>query len=378
MKIALFTDTYLPQINGVTNTLKKLLQFYKQSGIEYKVFAPQYENENTDCNTERFYSFKFLLYPESRVALPSNIRINQTLEAFQPDIIHLMTEINMGYAGLRFGKKHRIPVISNYTTNFSQYTAYYNLNFLKQPVWNYMKWFHTQSDLTLCPSYAVERLLNLHGIHNTKIFSRGIDMKNYNPLYRSNELRKQLGIHDKTAFLYVGRVSVEKDLDVLCKSYQNLQQRYPGETALVITGDGPYLKECKKNFPDTTIFTGYKSGKELADIYASCDIFVCPSSTETFGNVILEAMASGLPVIGADALGVGENIKHNINGIKFTARNEDELFASMEKLLLNSSFRDNLIKHGLTYATAKSWDHVFQDLNTIYEEFNSNKKCVNS
>ena len=118
-----------------------------------------------------------------------------------------MTEFNMGIAGLNYGKKHNIPTISNYTTNFSQYTDYYKINFLRQPIWNYLKWFHTQNDIALCPSNAAQRLLQSHGINNTRMISRGIDFKCFNPMHRSNKLRDQLGISDKVAFLYVGRVS---------------------------------------------------------------------------------------------------------------------------------------------------------------------------
>jgi glycosyltransferase involved in cell wall biosynthesis len=151
MKIALFADTYTPQINGVTNTLGKLINYFETSGIEYKIFAPKYDTDQVDHNIERFYSLKFFLYPESRIAFPYIFRMQKTLTEFQPDIIHLMTECNMGIAGLYYGKKLGIPTISNYTTNFSQYTKYYKINFLEQAIWNYMKWFHTQNgyDCTL-------------------------------------------------------------------------------------------------------------------------------------------------------------------------------------------------------------------------------------
>ncbi len=366
MRVALFTDTYLPQINGVTNTLKKLIQYFKETGVAYKVFAPQYEDEKRDYHIEHFYSIKFFLYPETRIAFPNSQRLASALKDFSPDIIHIMTEMNMGLAGLRLGKKYHIPTISNYTTNFSQYTPYYNLNFLKQPVWSYLKWFHLQNDMTLCPSHAAQRLLALHEVTNTGIFSRGIDTEAFRPDFRSRELRKQLELENKTVFLYVGRVSAEKDLDILCKSYQKIKENYPEQAALIITGDGPALEDCKKNFPDDTVFTGFKTGMELAVMYASCDIFVCPSSTETFGNVILEAMASGAPVIGADALGVGEIIDHGTNGIKFEPRNYEELYQCMERLLLSDSLQKQLSRNGLIYAGLKTWEHEFENLLAAY------------
>jgi glycosyltransferase involved in cell wall biosynthesis len=231
-----------------------------------------------------------------------------------------------------------------------------------------MKWFHTQNEITLCPSTAAQELLRTHGIYNTDIFSRGIDSENFNPMYRNPEFRKSLGIDNKTVFLYVGRISVEKDLDILSESYKNIRGLYPGQTALVITGDGPFMKKCRSSFPADTIFTGFKKGRELAEIYASSDIFICPSSTETFGNVVLEAMASGLSVIGADAGGVGEIITHRVTGLKFAHRSQAELTEAMSELFINRELRNTLRKNGRSYGINRSWNKIFDGLLEIYHD----------
>lgn len=365
MKIALFSDTFSPQINGVTNTLGKITEYFDEHHIEYKVFAPKYD-DNGDSRTERFYSLKFFLYPECRIALPNSFRVSRTLSEFKPDMIHLMTEFSMGITGLHFGKKHNIPTISNYSTNFSQYTDYYKLNFLKQTIWDYMKWFHNQNNLTLCPSSDAQKLINQNGIRNTQIFSRGIDTKKFNTGYRNDNLRKQLGIEAKTAFLYVGRVSFEKDLDILSESYKSIKEKYGDKVVLVIAGDGPYMEKCKSIFPQDTIFTGFLKGMELAEIYASCDVFVCPSSTETFGNVVLEAMSSGLAVIGADAGGVKEIIEHGYNGLKFKARDAGKLFHCMADLIENKCICEYLKLNGINSAKNRSWEKVIYSLIGTY------------
>lgn len=366
MRVALFADTFMPQINGVTNTLNKLIQYYNAKGIDYKIFAPQYEGEKSEHHIERFYSLKFILYPECRVTLPNLFRVSAALSEFKPDLIHIMTEFSMGLTGLYYGKKYGIPTISNYTTNFSQYTNYYKVDFLEQRVWDYMKWFHTQNQITLCPSREAQRTLKEHGILNTDIFSRGIDFENFHPRYRSNELRKTLKIENKIVFLYVGRVSFEKDLDILSESYKAICENYGNEVALIITGAGPYLEKCKNTFPKNTIFTGFKNGKELSEIYASCDVFVCPSFTETFGNVILEAMASGLPVIGADAGGIGEIIHHRHNGLKFKKRDSKELTSCMRQIIENTSLRNQLRINGREFSLQRSWEKIFHGLMEIY------------
>lgn len=377
MKIALFSDTYYPQINGVTNTLDKLVQYFEVNNIEYKIFAPKYDDENENANTERFYSLRFFLYPECRLALPNIFRISQSLSEFEPDIIHIMTEFNMGITGLIYGKKHNIPTISNYTTNFSQYTEYYNLEFLKQPIWDYMRWFHNQNNITLCPSNEAQKLLNKNGINKTSLFSRGIDSHRFNPAFRNEKLRKKLGIENKTVFLYVGRVSSEKDMNVLNESYKSIKMKYQN-TALIITGDGPYLEECKEMFPKDTIYTGFKKGHELAEIYASCDIFVCPSSTETFGNVILEAMASGLAVIGADAGGIREIIEHKQNGLKFRAKDSAELTCCMQELIENNNLRDYIKSNGLKFVQNRTWNKIIDNLFGIYCEVLKENKSISA
>lgn len=375
MKIALFSDTFSPQINGVTNTLGKIIEYFNAHNIEYKVFAPKYDDD-MDSYTERFYSLKFFLYPECRIALPNSFRISRVLSEFKPDIVHAMTEFSMGITGLHFGKKHNIPTISNYSTNFSQYTDYFKVDFLKQTIWDYMRWFHNQNDLTLCPSYEAQKMLSQNGILNTQVFSRGIDSQNYNRSYRNGSLREKLGIRDKTAFLYVGRVSFEKDLDILSASYKSIKERYGDKAVLVIAGDGPYMEKCKSMFPEDTIFTGFLRGKDLSELYASCDIFVCPSSTETFGNVVLEAMASGLAVIGADAGGIKEIVEHKNNGLKFKARDSGELYHCMAELMENKNLSESLKTNGINFAKNRSWGKIIDSLINIYGQVLDERNTV--
>ena len=367
MKIAIFTDTFYPQINGVTNTLGKITNHFERDHIEYKIFAPRYD-DNIDLSTERFYSLKFFLYPDCRITLPNLFRVSQTLSDFRPDLIHLMTEFNMGLTGLYYGKRNNIPTISTYCTNFSQYTDYYKLDFLKQGIWDYLKWFHNQNSITLCPSHEAQKLLKENDVLSTEIFSRGIDMEKFHPSYRNDHLRRALGIENKITFLYVGRVSFEKDLDVLCESYKKVKEYYRDKIALIITGDGPYLEKCKTALPADTIYTGFKKDIELSELYASADIFICPSSTETFGNVALEAMASGLPVIGADAGGLKEIITHRKNGLKFKARETSELAGCMTELIENKSPRDYLIINGIKSIKSRSWDKIINNLFNIYKD----------
>lgn len=369
MKVALFTDTYLPQINGVTNTLNHMTSYFDANNIEYLLFAPDYQDN--DCNnpcTERFFSLRFFLYPECRLALPNAWKIQERLDAFEPDLIHNITEFNMGLMGLHMAKKRNIPAISNYTTNFAMYADYFKFPLAKNIIWEYMRWYHNQHAKTLTPSAEALQLLQKNGIHHTGIFTRGIDTHRYSPNHRSKALRKELGLEHKTVFLYVGRVSVEKDLDVLKDAYTRLKNERGNEIALVVVGEGPYLENCKHTFPSDTVFTGFKTGQELADLYASCDIFAFPSSTETFGNVVLEAMASGMAVIGADEGGVKNIIRDGKNGFLFQARNSQDLYEKMVTLLNEKGLRFQLGAKGVTHAKRQSWDSICEGLSHHYFE----------
>ncbi len=273
-----------------------------------------------------------------------------------------MTEFSVGLMGLRYAQRHKIPVISNYSTNFSNYTDYYKIEVLKIGVSTYMNWFHNQCLLTTCPSKDAQQALLNYGVMRTAIFSRGIDSNKFSPLFRNDKLRESFGLKNKVTFLYVGRIAPEKDLDLIRQAYAKIQELFPEQTALVVAGDGPLLDNCRQTFPKDTVFTGFKKSRELSEIYASCDIFVMPSSTETFGNVVLEAMASGLAVIGADAGGVGENISHMNNGLHFISKSADSLTSALETLMTQAVLRKQLQNHARSTALVRDWSKVFASL----------------
>ncbi|MDF2594788.1 MAG: glycosyltransferase [Clostridia bacterium] len=369
MRVALFTDTFLPQINGVTNTLVKMLEYFNKHGIDYIVFAPEHgvANLNDIEKIERFFSIKFFLYPECRISFPNLFRIKKTLLDYKPDVIHLMTEFSMGLSGLYYGKKYHIPTLSNYTTHFPQYLQYYNLKVFEKNAWDYMNWFHNQNEYTLCASTDTKALLNSEGIERTALFTRGVDTAHFTPLLRSDALRKVFGVQDKKVLLYVGRISIEKELDVLLKAYEKIYKQYKDQIALIITGDGPELERYKKLFPPHTIFTGYKKGEELSLIYASSDLFVFPSSTETFGNVVLEAMASGLAVIAPNKGGVKDMISHEKNGLFFEAGDAADFGDKIARVLEDEHLYQSMRQQARITALTRGWDKVLGQLINIYK-----------
>lgn len=368
MKVAIFTDTFQPQVNGVARTVGRITSFLESQNLPCLVFAP--DGDCDQINQEKVYtfpSFDLPFYPECKIALPNISQIQDVLGTFQPDIIHVVTEFSMGFCGLKYARDHGLPVVASYTTNFPQYLNYYKAGFLERWAWQYLRWFHNQCQLTYCPSPAIKSMLTKKGFFNLDIWGRGIDTELFSPDKRSDTLRNKLAPDKGLYFLYVGRLALEKDLDVLLKAWRIVETKIP-DAQLIITGNGPIIEELKKTASPQVIFTGYLHGEELAAVYASCDAFVFPSTTETFGNVVLEAMASGLPVIAPAAGGVKSILIDGNNGIVCRPRNYLDMASAIIKITQNRALRRELSSQALQYARERKWDGVLHPLIESYEK----------
>ncbi|MBS7525267.1 glycosyltransferase family 1 protein [Fusibacter paucivorans] len=367
MRIAIFTDTFLPQVNGVTNTLSRFGDFLRANGHEHLFITPEQNGmESTPYHIESFFSAPFFLYPECRFTLPNMGKLTKKLADFQPDIIFLMTEFNMGLTGLMYGKKHNIPVVSNYSTNFGTILKAYNLWFLEKSLEKYLLWFHNEAQLTVTPSLETKTQLLGKGIKRVALFSRGIDEALFSPKKRSDALRAAWQADGKTVLLYVGRLSYEKDLFLLIEGMRYLNAQYRDEVLLVITGEGPMMNHLKQEMPENVIFTGYKKDEALAEIYASADAFVFPSSFETFGNVVLEAYASGLPVLGVNEGGVKNLIVHNESGYLAKPR-DSQSFNHYLSNMMQPAIRKTFALRGMQLVKARSWQSVFEQLIALFD-----------
>lgn len=367
MKVALFTDTYVPQINGVALTTKKLADYFNKNNIQYKIIAPSSYAKDIDINVIRYLSIKFLLYPECRLSIPAYRSMSKIMNDFKPDIFHVMTPINIGLCGLKYAKDYDIPLVSHYHTNFSQYLKYYNLKFIDNLLWKYFRWFHEKCDRNYCPSYSSYQLLKNKGIYNFQIINNGIDTSEFSPKYRDVNFRKKYNIDDKIVILFVGRLAAEKDIDVFINVAKKLNTKYEDDIHFLMVGDGPMKNDIiNSNIPNLTL-TGFLHGKELAKAYASSEIFFFPSSTETYGNVILEAMASGLATVACKKGGILENVIHGHNGLLCNEKNVQDFYNAVERLILDKNSRDTFAQNGLKQAENKSWDNIFDTLVESYE-----------
>lgn len=367
MRIALFTDTFTPQVNGVTMTLNHLIEYWKSKGVDFLVFAPDDEESLKLPNIHRVPSYPFPLYTQWRFPLSSYGTIEKETLKFNPDLIHLVTPCTLGWFGLRYGLRHDIPLVASFHTNFDQYLDYYHVPFLKKALWSYLIWFHGHCERNYCPSLTTKKVLEEHGIPNVEIWSRGIDTSNYSPELRNSAVHEKYGIDpSKLLLLYVGRLAPEKDIDILLSSYRILPQDVKNQVHLILVGDGPLMGKLNAiEYPDITC-TGFLRGRELSEMYASCDLFVFPSSTETFGNVVLEAMASGLPVVGVKAGGVKELIAHMKNGVLCEPRSVESFLEGINIMVRHNQLRMQMAHHARLYALERDWKSIFDMLMESY------------
>lgn len=369
MKIAIFTDTFTPEVNGVAKTLKHFTRYLQDHHIEYCVFAPKIPDKNRFTTyVHSITSFPFFLYPTCRVALPNLLQIGEDLRKFKPDIIHIATPFNIGLCGLYWSKKLNIPVVGSYHTDFDKYLKYYDLPFLSDLLWKYMRWFHQTLHKIFVPSSDTLLHLQNMGFNNLSIWSRGVDSTIFHPLYDEQTVRKRYNIKEKYILSYVGRIAMEKDVHFLPDIANMLPDHIKDDVHWLIVGDGPLKRHLEKEAPANMTFTGFIEGLDLAHIYAASDLFVFPSSSETFGNVVLESLACGTPVIGTDAGGVKTIIQNGVTG--WLCKEKDKLAFSraISSLLAQKKTRKLMGEEAAKYAKTQSWDAIFSNLLLEYAE----------
>ena len=372
LRLAVFTDTYPPQVNGVARTLERLVQAVEQRGGEVRVATvadPAADPAaDPDRQIDRWPSIPFWAYPQLRMSSPSRQRALDLIEGWRPTLIHVTTEFGVGLAGLFAAHETRVPVVSSYHTHFKAYLEFYGLSMLDRVAWPYIRWFHNRGLRTFAPSRIVARELEEHGIENVRVWSRGVDGERFSPSLRSSAMRERLGATGDTPLVvYVGRLAREKGMHVLLEAMRIVRERTGAGIAFALVGDGPAESECRAAAPEGTVFTGKLTGRELSEAYASADIFAFPSITETFGNVVLEAMASGVAVVAPD-IGATTEYATAESARQFSAKDPESLAAAILQLAADAGARSQLATAGLATARSRTWDSVFDGLVRDYRE----------
>lgn len=318
MKITFVTDTYTPQANGVATTMERLVNGLRERGHLVDVVRPAV----LACDEEGLEvpSFGLPGYREVRFGFPMRLVLQARWSRNRPDVIYVATETPLGASAITAARSLDIPAASGFHTNFQQYVAHYRMPLLEKATMSYLRRVHNRSACTFVPSHDVIDELDARGFENLQLLPKGVDTKLFNPKKRSLALRKSWGLgQGGLAGLYVGRIAAEKNLPLIVETFTAIRKRIPDFKG-VFVGDGPKLEELKREHPEF-IYAGVLRGDALAEHYASADLFVFPSVTETFGNVTLEAMASGLAVVAYDYAAARQHIVNGING--FTAPFDD-------------------------------------------------------
>ena len=378
MRIALFTETYPPQRNGVALILERLVAELVRRGHEVLVAAPVSWRPRGEATLPpgvrlvRVPGIPLLRYPDLTLALPLYPRALRAVRDFRPDVIHLATEYSLGLTGLVAARWLEVPIVTSFHTNIPGTLPYYGFGWAAEPCWRYLRWFHGQASRTYCPGERNREVLLARGFRNVSLWPRGVDTDRFAPHHRDGIRRQAHGPDDALHLLYVGRLTPEKDLHVLFDAYRRLTaEQYGVPVHLVVAGDGAYSPSTRARAPRNVTFAGYLEGKELSAAYSSADIFVFPSRVETLGNVVLEALASGLPVVGAAEGGTLENVRDGVNGVLCRPGDPESFAEGIARLASDPRLREELSREARAWAKSRSWDAAFEPLIRGYEELAS-------
>ena len=345
LRIAVVTETWPPEVNGVAVTLSKLVQSLSQRNHDVQLIRPRQaklDSSDRDSKLEEVLmrGMPIPRYPELKLGLPSKKTLVKTWTVRRPDVVHIATEGPLGWSALQAAKVLKLPVTSDFRTNFQSYSKHYGVGWLRKPIVAYLRKFHNATSCTMVPTRELQRTLGENGFLNLKVVSRGVDTQLFNLSKRNPMLRQSWGANDQTKVLIsVGRMAPEKNLEQVLKTFEAVKHLGP-LVKLVMVGDGPLKEQFKQRHPDI-IFPGMLLQEDLAAYYASSDLFIFPSQTETFGNVTLEALASGIPVLAFDCAAAKDWVQPNVNGW-LVPENNPEGFAAqaVEIFRLPKMFRD--------------------------------------
>lgn len=319
MRLALVTETFPPEVNGVAMTLGRLRDGLAGLGWSVQVVRPEQDSDEFP-SAEAAARDDVIVpglplpgYKGLRMGEPAIFSMGRAWRARRPDIVHVATEGPLGLAALWVARRLGLPVSSTFHTNFDQYSGHYHIGFIEQLARSYLRWVHNACVCTLAPTRQMADELEAGGYRNVGVLSRGVDTELFDPARRDEALRREWGVGPGgRALLYVGRAAREKNIDLAVGAYRALAADHP-EDRMVVVGDGPELERLKAESP-RIVYAGMRRGTDLARHYASGDVFLFPSVTETFGNVVTEAMASGLAVVTYDYAAGRQHVIHGENG----------------------------------------------------------------
>ena len=368
MKLSLVTETFPPEINGVAMTLHRLVHALALRGHTVEVIRPQqFKHDGQETNPYAELLVPGLPcpgYPELKIGLPVNLRLKQRWRAHRPDLVHVATEGPLGLAALQAARALGIPVSSSFHTNFHAYSKHYHVGFLHDAGLAYFRWFHNRAACTFAPSVDVIAALATSGFRNLHLMGRGVDTALFHPARRDEALRASWGAGpDTPVAMCVGRLAAEKNLPLVVATWAALRARLP-DLKLALVGDGPMRASLARKFPEV-IFPGVRRGDDLARHYASGDLFLFASVTETFGNVVTEALASGLVVVAYDYAAARAHVREGENGFLASLGDAAAFQAAATRAVAQRHRWPHLRDAARRTAQTLSWDQVVDGFENV-------------
>jgi glycosyltransferase involved in cell wall biosynthesis len=361
LHVCIVTETYPPEINGVAMTLSRLAMVMHENGQRVSVVCPRRRERGGPMSDGielcEVSGLPLPRYPDLRFGLPAAGTLDRLWQQQTPDVIYVATQGPLGASAVRAARRRGIHTVSGFHTNFHSYCRHYRLGFLEAVVFAYLRRFHNRTGATLVPTEALRRDLTGRGLRKVQVLGRGIDTALFDPRRRDARLRQSWGLADDAiAVIYVGRLAAEKNLRLAVATFRLLQGAHPA-ARFVLVGDGPLAAQLRAEHPDFT-FCGMRTGTDLATHYASGDLFLFPSLTETFGNVLLEALASGLAVVAYDYAAAGQHIRDGENGVVAPYGVEDRFRQAALTLLTDAPLRRRVRMGARRHALGQSWPQV--------------------
>ncbi len=320
LRVAFVTETYPPEVNGVAMTLAHLVQGLHKRNHDVQLIRPRQPGSDACGTSERFHEVLMRglpvpRYPSLRMGVPSKRALVRLWSFQRPDIVHIATEGPLGWSALKACEHLKLPVTSDFRTNFHAYSQHYGVGWLRKPIMAYLRKFHNATQRTFVPTPKLLEDLSECGFKGLRVVSRGVDTALFHPSKRDPDLRRQWGVEGEgLAVVCVGRLAPEKNLDLLMRAFDALVTQMPA-ARLILVGDGPMRLQLQSRRRDLH-FAGQRSGEDLARHVASADVFLFPSKTETFGNVVTEALSSAVPVIAFDHAAAAQLIRTDVNGVR--------------------------------------------------------------
>jgi glycosyltransferase involved in cell wall biosynthesis len=366
LRIALVTETYPPEINGVAMTLGRMVEGLSQRGHHIQVVRPRQESDaqppganGVEHTLVRGISIP--RYDSLKLGLPAGGRLRRLWRERRPDVVHIATEGPLGWSALFTARALGLPVTTDFHTNFHTYSNHYGLGWLQSAVAAWLRGFHNRAGCTLVPTDGLRRTLAEQGFRDLKVVARGVDTVLFHPGRRSPELRAQWGAGPgDPVVMYVGRLAPEKNLPLVVRTFEAMRDLAP-RAKLVLVGDGP-ARTALETGDRGYIFAGMRRGEDLAAHYASGDIFLFPSTTETWGNVTMEAMASGLAVIAYDYAAAKEHVHSGLNGLTAPFDDADAFLRQARTLIRDPAYAAELGRRARQTAESIDWERVFDAL----------------